>query len=422
MFILYNLLLTLTAPLWVPWMLWRAHKRGEKPNWRERQGDYRESIPKKGERPRLWMHTVSVGEFVAAQPLLRELRKELPSHEIVLSVTTSSGHQTAREAAEKLYDHLVYLPIDVARFTLSAMQRVRPDALIVLETELWMNLFWAAKTFDVKTFVVNARLSDRSFPRARKFGFFYRPLLAMVDLVLAQSETDVARFRELGAENVESAGNLKFDQALEGLDDATDWRKELGLDDGPVVVVGSLRAEEFEEVADVIVNNGHPQWVVAPRHLERVAEFESALRSADLGFASGPYKIGRRSTREAGNVTILDTYGELAKVYRVADVAVIGGSFKKLGGQNIIQPLAQGKPVLHGPYMANFRDVAALADRAGASVVCKDGGELGRLVNDLLEDPARRAQMGEAARRLVASNRGAAKRVAARIAEALFAR
>ena len=415
MFILYNLLLTLAAPFWVPWMLWRAHKRGEKPNWRERQGDYRESIPKRGEKPRLWVHTVSVGEFVAAQPLLRALREELPQHEIVLSVTTSSGHQTAREASEGLYDHLVYLPIDVARFTLSAMQRVRPDALIVLETELWMNLFWAAKAFDAKTFVVNARLSDRSFPRARKLGFFYRALLAMVDRVLAQSETDAGRFRELGAGVVEAVGNLKFDQALEGLDDATDWRRELGLDERPVVVVGSLRAEEFPEFASVIAGARAKQWIVAPRHVERTDELLESVRRVQVD----GYTIGRRSQGTAGDLTVLDTYGELARVYAVADVAVVGGTFQKVGMQNPIQPLAWGKPVLHGPYTQNFRDVADLAARVGAAIVCSGADDLDRRIDDLLADPARRAQMGEAARRLVEANRGAAKRMAKAIASSL---
>ena len=412
MWLLYNLLLTILSPFWVPWMLWRAHKRGERPNWRERQGDYRDSIPKKGERPRLWVHAVSVGEVVAAGPLLRALRKRMPEHEIVLSVTTSSGHQTAREAKERLYDHLVYLPIDVPRFTLSAMHRVRPDALIVMETELWMNLFWAAKSFRAATFVVNARLSDRSFPRAKRLGFFYRALFRMVDGVLAQSDADAERFLELGAKGVEAVGNLKFDQAREGLDDTTDWRTELGLDERPVVVVGSLRAEEFGEIADVIAHMTIPQWVVAPRHLERTPELVAALAASEPNL-----DVAYRSKGEHGDVTILDTYGELARVYRVADVAVIGGSFKKIGMQNPLQALACGKPVLHGPHTQNVRDVIDLAQRAGASIVCPTGADLARTLAELLDDPERRARMGAAAKALVEANQGAADRMASRVAE-----
>ncbi|RYG22388.1 hypothetical protein EON82_17270 [bacterium] len=410
MWLLYNLLLTLTAPFWVPWVLWRAHKRGEKPNWKERQGDYRESIPKKGDRPRLWVHTVSVGEFMASKPLLRELRAKLPQYEIVLSVTTSSGHQTARESEPGLYDYLVYLPIDVPRFTLAAMQRVRPDALIVLETELWMNLFWAAKTFDAKTFVVNARLSDRSFPKASKLRFFYSALLSMVDAVLAQTKSDAERFRALGARSVETTGNLKFDQAVDGVRNDTDWKTELNLDDRPVVVVGSLRAEEFAEVGQAIAGERSVHWIVAPRHLERTPELILELSKASTA------SIGRRSEGTHGDITVLDTYGELPKVYAVADVAIIGGSFAKVGMQNLIQPFAHGKPVLHGPYTQNFRDVADLGQRAGASIVCHDGGEAIRQLKLLIADPQKRDQMGQAARRLVEENIGASERMASIIA------
>ena len=413
MWTLYNLLLTLLAPFWVPWMLWRSRKRGEKPNWRERQGDYRESIPKKGERPRLWVHAVSVGEVVAAQPLLRALRTRLPAYEIVLSVTTSSGHQTAREAAQGLYDHLVYLPIDVARFTLSAMQRVRPDALIVMETELWMNLFWAADTFDAKVFVANGRLSDRSFPRAKRLGAFYRALLKGVT-VLAQSETDAKRFRALGAGRVESAGNVKFDGALEGLDDTTDWRKELGLDERPVVVVGSLRAQEYPELVGVPVVFPQVQWVIAPRHLETLDDLMERFEEEPIDG-----NVARRSQGDRGRVLVLDTYGELSRVYGIADLVIVGGSFQKLGGQNIIQPLAWGKPVLHGPNMANFRDVAELAERSGATIVCSDANDLIRNIDSLLKDRQRRVRMGEAARALVEANQGASDRIAELVASTL---
>lgn len=413
MWLLYNLLLTLTAPFWVVWMLWRTRQRGEAPNWRERQGDYRDSVPKKGDRPRLWVHTVSVGEFMASQPLLRELRKQLPDHEIILSVTTSSGHETARSGAGELYDYLVYAPIDVARFTLSAMQRVRPDALIVLETELWMNLFWAAKTFDAKIFVANARLSDRSFPRAKRFRFFYKTLLSMVDRVLAQTATDAERFEAMGAPRVQLAGNLKFDQALEGLkDDGTDWRQELGLDERPAVVLGSMRVEEFDVFAELVACDRAKQWVAAPRHLERTQEFVDRLQARQ----NCEQTIGYRSQRSTGDVVVLDSYGELAKVYAAASVAVIGGSFQKIGMQNLIQPMAFGKPVLHGPFTQNFRDVADLARKAGASIVCENAAELRQQLDALSSDTERQVQMGEAGRRLVEENRGAAARAAAIVA------
>ncbi len=423
MFLLYNFLLTLFAPFWAPWMVWRAWRRKEQPNWRERQGDYREWIPKKGEKPRLWVHTVSVGEFVASKPLLKALREKFPDYEIVLSVTTSSGHQTAREAEKGLYDYLVYLPIDVARFTMSSMQRVRPDALIVLETELWMNLFWAAKVFDIPTFVVNARMSDRAYPRSQKLKFFYKGLFELVDAVLAQSETDAERFRSLGAKNVQPVGNIKFDQALETAHDPARWRKELGSREGRLtILVGSLRAEEFPGFAGEIVPLiDRVDFVVAPRHLERAPEFEAALRSAVPGI-----EIAHRSKGEKlpeRGVLMLDTYGELAEAYAAADIAVVGGGFAKLGGQNVIQPLSHGVPTLHGGHMKNFRDVVTLSEAAGASEKCSlsepemGTHRLGQTIVSLAGDPDRRRKMGEAAKALVDANRGAAKRMAQIIAD-----
>lgn len=408
MFVLYNLLLTLFAPLWVPWMWWRTRQRKEDVDWSERQGNYK--IPPRGDKRRVWVHAVSVGEVVAAMPILREIRRVLPNHEIVLSVTTSSGHQTARERAADLYDHLVYFPIDVARFQLAAMQRVRPDAVVIMETELWMNFLWAAKTFGARTLLVNGRISDRAFPRSKKIAFYYRAMLKDMDRCLMQSEIDAERIRELGAREAEVFGNAKFDQALEGLDaDPAHWRAELGIASGkPVVIVGSLRAEEFDFFAQAASEG--IQWIVAPRHLERSDELEKALAGR---------RIARRSRHEGfeqSEVLILDTYGELAQVYSVADVVAVGGGFANLGGQNVIQPLAHGKPVIHGPHMQNFRDVSAMAQSSGATRIATTPEEFRAAVAELLKPDVAR-EMGRAAKALVQANVGASRRYAQAIAE-----
>lgn len=408
MFLLYNFLITLLAPLWVPWMLLRAARRKEAVNWAERQGKFA-SLPAKAKGVRrLWVHAVSVGEVVAALPLLRELRATMPKHEIVLTVTTSSGHQTAREQAQGLYDHLLYFPMDVARFQLGAMQQVRPEAVIIMETELWFNFLWAAKVFEARTILVNGRISDRSYPRSKKLGFFYRGLLMYLDRALVQSPTDAERLGTLGAANVEVIGNLKFDQALQNTQaDAAKWRAELGLDaDKPVVVVGSLRHEEFASVAPSLRQLAVQgvQIVVAPRHLERTDALIAALGTSAARRSSGE--------RLRDNLLILDTYGELAEVYAAADVAVIGGGFAELGGQNLIQPLALGIPVVHGPHMRNFRDVSELARREGATVTAT-ADELVAKVTPLLADPETRRKMGDSARALVRVHAGASARYAA---------
>lgn len=415
MFLVYNLLMTVLAPLWVPWMWFRSRRRKEQPNWAERQGE----VPveyRKGAK-RIWMHAVSVGEVIAAMPILKELRALLPDHEIVLSVTTSSGHQTAREQAKGLFDHLTYFPLDIPRFQLRAMQRVQPQVVAVMETELWMNFLWAAKTFDAHTMLVNGRISDRSFPRSMRLRFFYRALLAQLDEALMQTDVDRERIVALGARSAEVLGNCKFDQALEGLDaDPAAWRSKLGIPEGrPVVVVGSTRGEEEEDFVLEALSGIDATVVHAPRHLERVPDL---ARKAAGRFGAAAL----RSKGEAGDYLILDTYGELSSVYAVADVVVIGGGFANHGGQNLLQPLAHGKPVLHGPHMQNFRSVADAAVAAGASRVCTSPAELREALTELLDSPAERDRMGSAAQDLIERNRGASRRYAERIAAAVKGR
>jgi len=407
MFILYNLLMTLLAPFWLPWMYWRTRQRAEPVNWKERAGEY--TIPKRGEKRRIWVHAVSVGEVLASTPVLRAIREELPNHEIVLSVTTSSGHQTAREKAADLFDHLIYFPIDIPRFTLRAIQSVRPDVVAIMETELWFNFLWAAQTFDARTILVNGRISDRNIKRSKYLVFFYKSLLKQLDRTLMQTKADADRITFLGAQNAEVIGNCKFDQAAEGLDaDPEKWRRELKLEPGrPVVVVGSLRAEEFEFLAATIKAVPEPHWIVAPRHLEKTPGLIEAI--------GGP--VASRTEKTTGDVIVLDTYGELANVYSTADVVVVGGGFGKWGGQNPIQPLAQGKPILFGPYMQNFRDAAAMAVEAGAGQVCASPEELALAIKELLNDPKKRKEIGDNARRLVDQNVGASRRYAKVIAE-----
>jgi len=413
MFLLYNFLLTIFAPVWVPWMLLKSRNRKERPDWGERQGRF--DIPQRGEKHRIWVHTVSVGEFMAATPVLKEIRKTLPDHEILVSVTTSSGHKTAREAEPGLYDHLVYFPIDVARFQLGAMQQVRPDVVAIMETELWMNFLWAAKTFGARTMLINGRISDRSFPRSMKVRPYYKTLLNDVDLCLMQSAVDVERITALGARSAKVVGNCKFDQATQGLDSApNEWRQKLGIDSAkPTIVVGSTRGEEEELfVLEALTAVGFDgvNVIHAPRHLERVSALSELVKTQTGA-------VALRSREESGPYIVLDTYGELGSVYCVADLVIVGGGFSNLGGQNIFQPLAHGKPVLHGPHMQNFRDIAAMADTAGAAKVCSTPDELAKAISEILKDKSLREKMGKQAGQLVQQNLGASKRYAKLIAE-----
>lgn len=413
MFLIYNALAILLSPLWLTWMLIRSRRRAEAPNWTERTGNYqRVQIPR--DKPAIWIHAVSVGEVMAALPILRQTRALLPDHFILLSVTTSSGHHTAREHAVDLYDELVYFPIDLARFQLAAMTRVRPSVVAIMETELWMNFLWAAKAIGARTMLINGRISDRSFRRSMGVAFFYRALFGYLDRALMQTAEDADRIRALGAASPEVLGNCKFDQAVDGLDaDPSEWREALGLPAGlPVIVVGSTRGEDEErfvlDAIDPIKDRVSVVW--APRHVERAPALASILQER---WGS----VARRSRGEGGQFVVLDTYGELAKVYSVADFVIIGGGFGPYGGQNLLQPLAHGKPVLHGPHMMNFRDVTQAALACGASRQVQTPSELTSALLELLSNPEVGHTMGVAGRLFVEENAGASRRYALAIAE-----
>ncbi len=307
---------------------------------------------------------------------------------------------------------------------MAAMQRVQPDVVAVMETELWMSFFWAAKVFGAKTLLINGRISDRSFPRARRIRFLYKSVLKDLDRCLMQTDTDAERIKALGAKSAEVLGNCKFDQALpDPLPDPAAIRADFAIPlKTPLLVVGSTRGAEEEALVLEAVSNlaawkdGSLYVIHAPRHLERVPELEAAA-SAHFGLPPG-----LRSQKTSCRFTILDTYGELAGVYAAADVVVIGGGFANLGGQNLIQPLALGKPVVHGPHMQNFRSATASADGAGAALVAYTADELTQTLDRLFADPELRAQMGTAAAKLVRDNLGASRRYSEAIAEAAAVR
>jgi 3-deoxy-D-manno-octulosonic-acid transferase len=296
------------------------------------------------------------------------------------------------------------------------MAQVRPQVLAIMETELWMNWLWVARQWRVPTLLLNGRISDRSFPRSMRIRPFYAALLKYLDQPLMQTATDAERITRMGAKDAQVFGNCKFDEAAAGESNPEKWREELRLNpERPVVVIGSTRGEEEEAfVAEALADPrlADVQVVWAPRHLERADAIAERLQGQGVA-------VGRRSQGTYERITLLDTYGELGDVYAVADVAVIGGGFANLGGQNLIQALAKGAPVLHGPHMQNFRDVAEMAKREEASVVAVTPAELAQTLADLLADPARRQTMSTQARALVQQNLGASARYAEAIAEAL---
>ncbi|MEO7453319.1 MAG: glycosyltransferase N-terminal domain-containing protein [Fimbriimonadales bacterium] len=405
--LLYNVLLIASSPIWVPWMLWRASKRKEKPNWQERTGNY--EIPRRQDRKRVWVHAVSVGETIAARPILDALQETLPDHEVVLTTTTSTGQSIARGLVGKLTHFVFYFPIDIFRFCVAAMTRVEPAVVVIMETELWLNFLTAAKMTNAKTCLVNGRISERSFTRARCFHWLYRAVFSKVDSAMMQTEADAERARYLGAKNVSVLGNSKYDEASEP--EAKDWPGILGLGDEKLIVVGSARGEMEERFVIGALRGIDARIVFAPRHPERA---ESVLAMAQhAGFQAGLRSEGEDSSR----FLVLDTLGELASLYPYAHVAVIGGGFDNLGGQNLIQPMASGAPVICGPNMKNFREPYEQGVAAGAVITATTAAELNAGILRVLSDPALRAEMSAVGKRLVEGNTGASRRYAEAITE-----
>lgn len=405
--LIYNLVLIITAPVWVPWMWWRANKRAEKPNWQERTGNY--DIPRSKDRKRIWVHAVSVGETIAARPILQELATLLPDHEVVLTTTTSTGQGIAKGLVGKLAAHAFYFPIDVLRFCVAAMTRVEPAVVVIMETELWLNFLTAAKLTNAKTCVANGRISERSFEKARKLRWFYGAIFDKVDEALMQTEADAERVRYLGAKNVRVLGNSKYDEASEP--EAVDWPAILGLGDEKLVVVGSARGEMEESLVLEALQGVPARVVFAPRHPGRAEAVAAAARAAG-------FEVGLRSAGENGaRFLVLDTMGELSSLYPFADVAIIGGGFDDLGGQNLIQPMASGAPVVCGPHMKNFREPYEQGLAAGAVLTASSALEVRDAVLKILNDENLRQRMAEAGRYLVNENTGGSARYAKAVAD-----
>lgn len=407
---LYSILLTVLIPVWLPAHVKRTKRRTEAPNWAERWGNY--DIPSPT-RPRIWIHAVSVGEVMAAKPVLAKLKDSSPECEILITTTTSTGQEIALSLKDSLVDYVAYFPFDVPWACKRAIAQARPDIVVMMETELWFNFLHFAKRFGAKTFVANGRISDRSFEKAKRWTFFYRRVLANVDECWMQSDMDRDRMLALGGKQVLVLGNSKFDEPLPSAP-SIDWQSAFeGPSDLPIVVIGSIRGESEEDFVLRALTGVSARLIVAPRHVERSG------RIAALAKTLGWSPVLRSSGEKAKNFLILDTYGELPSVYPAADLAIIGGGFENLGGQNLIQPLAAGCPVVCGTHMQNFREAYEAALKSGAAIAVTSREELRAEVETILGDAERRAAMGRAGRALVEDHRGASTRIAAKILEAL---
>ena len=369
-------------------------------------------LPEHG--PRVWVHAVSVGEAIAAAPLVDGLRRRYPSSPLVITTVTETGARVVRERFTGQATHR-FLPVDVPGAVRRAVEAADPRFVICMETELWPNLFHALAERRIPLMVANGRLSDRSFRRYRLVQGFMRAVLEKVTVFAMRSDEDAQRVVALGArpERVVVTGNVKHDATDDEPGAADRWRHLLGIAAGrPLWVAGSTHRGEEELVltAHAEVRRRFPDLglILAPRHPERVREVDAVITSR--GFASVHRSELPASTATNGRtpaVIVLDTVGELAQLYAIADVVFVGGSLVPAGGHNVLEPAARGKPVLTGPHTANFRDATALLTNTGAARTVADAAGLGRELAALLADATVRERLGAAGRAAVASRHGA---------------
>jgi 3-deoxy-D-manno-octulosonic-acid transferase len=378
-----------------------------------RLGFYR-GLPRGQGSPRIWLHGASAGDLLSLQPMMRELKARVPGCCIIVTTITNSGLAMARKKLAGVADVVVYAPYDLPGPTRRAMAGLRPDLLVLEYTEIWPNLIRAAKRAGVRIALTNGRFDPEKISRYRLFfGAIGNPL-RRIDCFLMRSDEEAERALALGAapDRVWVTGNTKFDALL--LDGAAgregDLRQEMGLDARqPVFMAGSTHEGEEEILLAVYLRlaKRHPglQMVVAPRYVERVGKIMS------LAVESGLSVRLRSGGAAAGHaqVTILDTIGELAVAYRLATLVFVGGSFVTRGGQNVLEPAAQGCPVLFGPHMENFKDsVQVLQGRGGIQVATPE--KLYKVADELLQRPDQVKELGTLARRSVGAIRGASAR------------
>ena len=411
MLMAYSLALALVLVVGAPWWLLRMATSGKyREGLTERLGRVPERIRRELDGRRMvWVHAVSVGEVLAASRLIEELTERLGQRatprRVVVSTTTRTGQKLARErfGAERVF----YFPLDFAFAVRAWLRALRPEILVLLETEFWPRMLVECRRAGVPVVVVNARISDRSWPRYWRLRAIWRPLLSGLGPALAQSETDAERLRAIGAANVSVGGNLKYDVRAARPAAVTEALRTHLPARIPVLVCGSTLGGE-EEMALNAVPEG-VVTIVAPRHPERFAEVEQILRKRGAPWVRRSEWMEKPTALEPGTVFLLDSIGELASVYSLATAAFVGGSLVPSGGHNPLEPAQFGVPVVMGPSFENFRGiVAALQARNAIRIVQTE--QLRPALAEMLSGKDASRAMGLRAREAFASEAGATER------------
>ena len=411
--LLYNILLIIASPVILGILLFKQRCRRGLP---QRFGFSAPSIKPDG-RPLIWVHAVSLGEVVAVAPLVKELQLRHPGHRFAVSTVTETGREAVEQRLAGVAEHC-YAPLDFPWVVSRTVAHLRPVLYLFVETELWPNLLRHLSRRRVPTVMVNGRLSSRSFARQRwgPVRSFYGTMIRTLSLCLMQTDRDVERIVALGADSrvVRRTGNIKFDQPLPSLAGSRLTMFDLGLpEQAKLIVAGSTHQGEEEMLADcyrdLVLRHPSTRLILAPRHIERAEQVEAMVRGKGVtALRRSTIRSGEVSSDSGPQVIVLDSRGELAGLYHEAIVAFVGGTLVPVGGHNLLEPAACGKPVLFGPYTDHCAEIADLLLQAGGGRRITQA-DMTEAIVGLFDQADARTRMGQAARAVVDQNQGALK-------------
>ena len=412
-YLLYSFVLALAMVVSTPYWLYQILRHGKyRRGLAERMGKVPARLGSLEGPPVIWIHAVSLGEVLAVSGLVGQLRKAFPEHRILISTTTDTGQDLARKQFGE--ENVFYFPMDFASAIRPYLQALKPELVVLAETEFWPNFLRLAHASGARIAVVNARISDRSWPRYCRFRWALRRMLAQVDLFLAQTEEDRNRLEAIGADpaRVQVTGNLKFDVNLPAHSPIVDsLRRSLSTEGaGPILVCGSTVEDEeaplLKAFENLRVGHPHATMILAPRHPERFDTVAKLIEQMSISFCRRSLWAGESL---AGGVLLVDTIGELAALYALADVAFVGGSLVPRGGHNIIEPAQHGVAIVTGNHTENFRDIVWLFQSRDA-VRIVGVSELPLTLMHLVDNAPERMALGRRAKETILSQMGATTR------------
>jgi len=412
--IIYDIFFIVFSIAYLPYLILKgkAHRR-----FKERFGVLPEAFKRSDASKPIWIHAVSVGEVVAAKAILEEINSRLPAQSVVLSTTTTTG----REIAEKNIDDKIlkfYFPVDLSLVVKRVIERINPKAVLIMETEIWPNLILALSKKKVPVAIINGRISDKSYRGYKKIRVLFKSILKKLDLFCMQTLQDAERIESLGApkDKIKVTGNIKFDlrttmkTSKSGIN-----RSSLGIKAPQILIIaGSTHPPEEEILIETYAHlrDTYPdvRLLIAPRHVERAENIGRLIERK--GFKSifvSRHKEYFESSAKRNPIFILDTIGELATLYSLADIVFMGGSLVKRGGHNIVEPAIFGKAIIFGPYMTNFRGMEKLFLQHGAAIKVKSRDEFHKSLEALLTNRKKRDLLGRNAAGIIEASKGATR-------------